>query len=294
MSKNNMYNFNEKIKELFNNMLHKRTFKRNIIGVSSVIFVGFMISSFIFFPMDSEGNNRKHTQDEKVEKKANDKKDESQKKKKTESLPDIKADDWKLVLVNATHAIDHENEQLEVMPNGFELDERITKEYLEMEKAAAADGINLKVVSSYRSIAQQEEVFATNLNQHIAEGDTPEVAESKTRAYITEPGTSEHHTGLAIDVVEQSWFDQGLGLEESFYDTEAGKWLEKNVPNYGFVIRYPKGKEEITNINYEPWHLRYVGKESAKYMTKNKLVLEEYLKKLEKAEKPKVKEKKAE
>jgi D-alanyl-D-alanine carboxypeptidase len=100
--------------------------------------------------------------------------------------------------------------------------------------------------------------------------------------YLTKPGLSEHHTGLALDVLDTEWYNQGNMLDEAFGETEAGKWLAENVCHYGFVIRYEKGKEKITGINYEPWHIRYVGKENAEYMYQNKLVLEEYIDQLKK------------
>ena len=100
--------------------------------------------------------------------------------------------------------------------------------------------------------------------------------------YLTVPGLSEHHTGLALDVLSIDWYNQGNSLEESFGEMDAGKWLAKNAAQFGFIIRYEKGKEAITGINYEPWHIRYVGIENAEYMYDNQLVLEEYIDQLKK------------
>ena len=90
---------------------------------------------------------------------------------------------------------------------------------------------------------------------------------------IAVPGASEHQVGLALDIVCSTYYR----LDEAFGDTEAGKWLAENSYQYGFILRYPKDKEEITGIEYEPWHFRYVGKEAAKEMTEQKLTLEEYV-----------------
>lgn len=197
-------------------------------------------------------------------------------------LPKVKKSDWELLLVNSQHPIKAEGSKLIPMKNSYEIDERVYDAYYAFEEAALNAGYSLTVLSAYRSIAHQQEVFDNGVAEQLAAGLSQKEAELKTKEYITVPGTSEHHTGLAVDVVDQEWYNQGRGLEDGFYDTPAGKWIDQNASSYGFVIRYPKGKEEITGINYEPWHLRYVGNESAKFMEKHQLVLEEYLELLEK------------
>jgi D-alanyl-D-alanine carboxypeptidase len=87
------------------------------------------------------------------------------------------------------------------------------------------------------------------------------------------PGASEHQTGLAVDLVSREWL--GYTLTEAFADTAEARWLASRCAEFGFIIRYPKEKESITGIVYEPWHLRYVGIEAARYMTDNQLTLEE-------------------
>lgn len=117
---------------------------------------------------------------------------------------------------------------------------------------ASKAGIKLKGVSGYRSYAMQKAIFdANSAKKGAAEAN-------RTSAH---PGQSEHQTGLAIDVSSAS---AGYALEESFGTTKEGKWLAKHAYEYGFIIRYPKGKESITGYKYEPWHIRYVGKEAAK------------------------------
>ena len=133
-----------------------------------------------------------------------------------------------------------------------------------MFKAAKKKKIILTGVSGYRSYARQKAVFEQSAKDH---------GKAHADKYCALPGSSEHQTGLAIDV---STPDIANVLEEKFADTKAGKWVEKHSYKYGFVVRYPKGKQKITGYNYEPWHLRYVGLKTAEYLYKNKLTLEEF------------------
>ena len=130
--------------------------------------------------------------------------------------------------------------------------------------AGQKKGIILKGVSGYRSYARQQEIY----NAHVLRTGV-----KSTDLVSAKPGTSEHQTGLSIDVSSES---VGCALEESFGSTAEGKWLAKNCHKYGFIIRYPKDKTEITGYSYEPWHIRYVGKKLATYLYKKGLTLEEY------------------
>lgn len=129
---------------------------------------------------------------------------------------------------------------------------------------AKEQGISLKGVSAYRSYSRQKEIYNRNVNTK---------GKKKANLVSALPGSSEHQTGLTIDVSASS---VGCSLEESFGETNEGKWLAKNCYKYGFIIRYPKGKESITGYSYEPWHIRYVGKNLAKRLHKKNLTLEEY------------------
>ncbi|BFT70250.1 D-alanyl-D-alanine carboxypeptidase family protein [Paenibacillus sp. P36] len=129
---------------------------------------------------------------------------------------------------------------------------------------AKKDGINIAGVSAYRSYATQKSLF-----QRYVQKD----GEEKAKMYSAVPGTSEHETGLAIDV---SGSDGKCAAEDCFGGTKEANWLEKHVQEYGFVIRYPKGKEKITGYQYEPWHIRYVGVDTAKDMVAKKMTMEEY------------------
>lgn len=129
---------------------------------------------------------------------------------------------------------------------------------------AELEGIMLKGVSGYRSYARQEQIYTNNVNTRGK--DTTDLVSAM-------PGTSEHQTGLAIDVSTSA---VGCTLEQNFGDTVEGKWLERNCYKFGFIIRYPEDKTHITGYTYEPWHIRYVGKRLAKHLYKKELTLEEY------------------
>lgn len=134
----------------------------------------------------------------------------------------------------------------------------------ELFNGAAADDIVLNGVSAYRSYDRQYEIFTDNVKKQGLE---------HTMKYSATPGFSEHQTGLAIDVSAKSVNNR---LDESFGESAEGIWLAAHAHEYGFIIRYPKDKSEITGYSYEPWHIRYVGKSLAKYIYENHLCLEEY------------------
>lgn len=134
----------------------------------------------------------------------------------------------------------------------------------EMFKAANQDGKKLFAVSGYRSYKRQQEVFQAEVN---SKGD------KKAREAVAYPGTSEHQTGLTMDISSEN---QSYELTEAFGNTPEGKWLEENAHNYGFILRYMKGREDITKYQYESWHYRYVGKDAATIIYKNNWTLEEF------------------
>ena len=198
-----------------------------------------------------------------------------------EDFPTVSLDDWSLVLVGPNNKIENEIAQKDLgkLSNGYLVDQRIVSAYEKLADAAKAAGHPLVMVSAYRSVAYQEEIFNANVNTLMSQGHTKEEAIRITKLTFTEPGYSEHHTGLAVDVVDQDWYQNHTGelLNEGFGDTEGGKWLQAHAREYGFIIRYPKGKHAITQIDYEPWHLRYVGVEVATYIEEQELTFEEFL-----------------
>ena len=143
---------------------------------------------------------------------------------------------------------------------------------------AKAEGITLNVLSGYRSAERQEFLFNRRVITYIASGQEPASAFNLAAMTNPLPGTSEHQSGLCMDIVEAPHTSLVYELE----DTEGYKWMLKHCAEYGFILRYPKGKSEITSIIYEPWHFRYVGIEAATQIMKNNLTLEEYTEKYNK------------
>lgn len=179
------------------------------------------------------------------------------------------------VLVNKELALpeDYEPSDLVYPDVRFTFKEKIEKRMMRSEAAKALeemfagaeqDGIYLAGVSAYRSHSTQRSLF----NRYV-ERD----GEAKAKTYSAVPGHSEHETGLAIDV---SGSDGKCAAEDCFGGTKEAEWLAQHSAEYGFIIRYPEGKESITGYKYEPWHLRYVGKEIAADIFARDITLEEY------------------
>jgi len=133
--------------------------------------------------------------------------------------------------------------------------------------------MQFKISSGYRTIERQTALYQQRINELLAAGFAQADAESIAASQVSPPGTSEHNLGLGVDIVSA-----GTGkLDETFEQTAEFKWLMENCTEYGFILRYPKDKEEITKVTYEPWHYRYVGVEDAKRITEMGVCLEEYL-----------------
>ncbi|AZK45833.1 D-alanyl-D-alanine carboxypeptidase family protein [Paenibacillus lentus] len=179
------------------------------------------------------------------------------------------------VLINKELALpeDYEPSDLVYPDVRFTFKEKIEKRMMRSEAAKALeemfagaeeDGIYLAGVSAYRSHSTQRSLF----NRYVDRD-----GEEKAKTYSAVPGHSEHETGLAIDV---SGSDGKCAVEDCFGGTKEAEWLAQHSAEYGFIIRYPEGKESITGYKYEPWHLRYVGKEIAADIFARGITLEEY------------------
>ena len=173
-----------------------------------------------------------------------------------------------LILVNSENAFpDNVNLNL-VSFNGYQVADTIYNDLASMYNAALNDNITLKINNAYRSKDEQNQIFESKMNAYENEGYTKEKAYEQTTLTVQVPGYSEHETGLAIDFSNEGHYDENEKMWE---------WLKNNAYKYGFILRYPEDKYEITKINYEPWHYRYVGKKAAKDITNKNLTLEEYL-----------------
>ncbi len=181
--------------------------------------------------------------------------------------------DWRLVLINKQHPIPEDYDfTLGTFTAGMRCDERIIDDLLLMMQAAKNEGVNLEVCSPYRGDNRQEYLFNRKIKNYMGQGMSYMEAYKTASQIVTVPGASEHQVGLALDI----WSDNYKSLDKGFEDTEAGKWLAEHSYEYGFILRYPEGKEYITSIEYEPWHFRYVGREAAMTMKQDNICLEEF------------------
>lgn len=190
--------------------------------------------------------------------------------------PSLKVDtsQWNYILVNSENALDQNfKPTTKELPNGVMVDERIYDSLTQMLNDARAEGLEPVVCSGYRPYETQQRLFQTNLDSLKAQGHSEEEAYRLTAQEIAVPGTSEHQTGLAVDIVALSY----QLLDENVMKTDEVKWLYANCHKYGFIVRYPEGKQDITKIIYEPWHYRYVGVETATEIMEQGLCYEEYL-----------------
>ena len=183
------------------------------------------------------------------------------------------SNDWRLVLVNKQHPIPEDYSfNLGTIKENMQCDERIIADLLAMLQAAKDDGVSLVICSPYRNQDRQEMLFEKKIKLYMEQGYSYMEAYKTASQTVTIPGASEHQIGLSLDFFSANY----TFLNEGFGDTEAGKWLAEHSCEYGFILRYPEGKEYITSIEYEPWHFRYVGKEAATIMTRDNLCLEEF------------------
>ena len=181
-----------------------------------------------------------------------------------------------LLLVNAQHKLP-ENCEIEVVPLLTEYEQSVNVLCYEQAKAMLEDcrnaGNAATVCSSYRAHEKQVLLFQEEIEKYRMQGYSKAEARKKAATAVAIPGTSEHELGLAMDIVDKSYQLLDAGQE----NTPTQQWLLVNSYKYGFILRYPKDKSEITGIIYEPWHYRYVGEEAAKYIYEHQLCLEEYL-----------------
>ena len=149
--------------------------------------------------------------------------------------------------------------------------------FLEMQKAAAADGVTVWMQSGYRSVKYQTSLYERKTKYYLDKGYDNATAREKAAAVVNPPGYSEHNCGLAADLNSP----EHTGLDEGFEKTAAFRWLCEHAGDYGFILRYPKDAEDKTEIIYEPWHWRYVGVENAAKINASGLCFEEYIETLQ-------------
>lgn len=186
---------------------------------------------------------------------------------------------WELLLVNDWNPL----------PAGYDADvsfasvsggKQVDSRILDAVERMLSDGVayDLAVVSAYRPQEEQNTLYWRKVKQYTDQGYSDLEAQKVGGTIVKRPGFSEHNCGLAMDVGGSGDYT----LEQTFANTEAYAWLMEHCADYGFILRFPEGKEDITGVIYEPWHYRYVGVETARYIMDNNLCLEEYLQQVKK------------
>ncbi|MDE5605564.1 MAG: M15 family metallopeptidase [Eubacterium sp.] len=181
--------------------------------------------------------------------------------------------DYTDILVNANNPIpDDWTVDLVELRNGHQIDRRAYESLQKMIDDARANGWNPLICSSYRTTAYQQKLFDNRVEKMKRQGMSEKEAIRDTEKWIAIPGTSEHETGLAVDIVTI----ENQNLDKSQLNSDCQKWLMEHCYDYGFILRYPEDKEALTGIDFEPWHYRYVGYDIAQYIKNNNICLEEY------------------
>lgn len=191
-----------------------------------------------------------------------------------EFLEDV-GDEERLLLVNKYHPLDedYQPELVEVQDYGVEVDEAAYGPLLNMLAAGEQEGLRFWIASAYRSPAKQRELLDEDIGELVGQGFSYSEAYEEVTRETMPVGCSEHATGLAVDIVARDY----QVLDEEQEQTEEIRWLQENCWQYGFILRYPSGKEDVTLVDYESWHFRYVGKKAAETIMAEEITLEEYL-----------------
>ena len=252
--------------------------KRFIIYSIIVLFIGGMLGSSIGRSREEKRSEKKVAQAvAKVQEK-----DDKKLKEVEKQLYDLKEQvngeevklPWNMVLVNGDHPMEEGYvPQLKELEEGLSLDSRIIDAAKEMLADAKKAGLHIDICSAYRSVERQEQVFGESMKERVKDGMSYWDAFNETSLNVAIPGTSEHALGLALDLISNQYTE----LDERQETTAEAKWLKENCHKYGFILRYPPEKTNITGIIYEPWHYRYVGVEDATEIMKLGITLEEYL-----------------
>lgn len=173
------------------------------------------------------------------------------------------------LLVNPDNLMPEDYKPTVVSVGGsYKLETRAAAAWQKMQAAASNDGVSLWIISAYRTLERQTELYNEKVEEYKALGYSEADAKKEAGKWVAVPGTSEHCLGYAADL---------CSLEESFENSNQFAWLQKHCAQYGFILRYPKDKVDITKISYEPWHYRYVGSNHAQIIMSEGLCLEEYL-----------------
>ncbi len=199
---------------------------------------------------------------------------DAQERLRTERTPlsDLSED---ILLVNKENPLPdtYRPELVKLRSYGVEVAQEMYEDLTDMLNDGEAEGLVFWVASGYRSMERQRELLDEDIEALMRRGSSPSEAYEEVVQETMPVGCSEHATGLAVDIVAKDY----QILDEKQERTEEIQWLQENCSRYGFILRYPKGKEDITKVSYESWHFRYVGKAAAEEIMESGLTLEEYL-----------------
>ncbi|MDR0974911.1 MAG: M15 family metallopeptidase [Ruminococcus sp.] len=203
----------------------------------------------------------------------------------TEGTDELADNEWALYLVNNENSLPADYDNTLENEIGLTLvfsdyrdyffDDRAAPYLIKMLEDSAEDGVNLYVVSTYRTQEYQQNNLDSSVNDRMAQGMDYDTAYADALESVALPGHSEHNAGLAADIMTPSYTSME---DDGFKNTEEYEWLSKNAAKYGFILRYPEGKQNVTGIIYEPWHYRFVGVYHATKIAESGLTLEEYFK----------------
>ena len=182
----------------------------------------------------------------------------------------VQSEDWRLFLVNRDHPLEEEfNGELTELRDGEMVDSRIYPDLQEMFDEMRAAGLEPRVVQGYRTRDEQKERLDNKIREYMGYGKSREEARELAVQWEAEPGSSEHETGLCVDISSDSGDNESANA--------VWEWMDENCSRFGFIKRYPNDKSSITGVKGEPWHYRYVGPEAAQEITDRNTTLEEYL-----------------
>ncbi|MCM1113949.1 MAG: M15 family metallopeptidase [Clostridium sp.] len=242
-------------------ILKSTAFKRGISAALAVVII-IVSASLAIKAVNKNNNKNKH-----IENTAADQVTSTTK-------PAIDKNQWNLILVNKWNYLpENYAPEIKYLDNGQAIDKRAYADLQDMMNACRGEGLEPLICSSYRTMEKQEMLFNNKINEYLGYGYSQQEAEQKADELVAIPGTSEHQLALALDIVDISY----QILDEKQENTPVQKWLIQNSWKYGFILRYPTDKSNVTGISYEPWHYRYVGKEAAKEIFDAQICLEEYL-----------------
>ena len=258
-----------------------------IILMILVVLILTIVYKYIIYKKEVQASLQTSANVEELYNTISDEKTDNKPENKKEKDIDSSTSDWELLLVNKNHKVpEGYSMELEEVETVHKVDKRITVALNQMLNDARKQGLSPIICSSYRTNAKQKQLYNNKTKEYKRLGYNNAEAEELASYWVAIPGTGEHETGLAVDIVSKNY----QILDEKQEETDVQKWLMENSYKYGFTLRYPTDKREITMINYEPWHYRYVGIDNATYMKEHEMCLEEFIDYLKQFEEEEYKE----